>query len=69
MEESQRKLISMYKEIEEFLISDVFKDDLRLELQKLKPDYQEVLRKRRKDMEKIDNAIVFAGRNLCANHT
>lgn len=38
-------------------------EDLKIDIDKLYPNYMQMLEKRRKDMQKIDHGVVFAG--LC----
>lgn len=51
----------MYQEVEQFLKSDGYSEDLLLELRELYSDFLNVLRERRKDMEEYDHGIVIAG--------
>lgn len=51
----------MYQDLEGFVKSDEFDEDLRKELQQLHPMYLEVLEKRKKDIRKSDHGIVIAG--------
>lgn len=54
-------VIDMYQDLEGFVKSDEFDEDLRKELQQLHPMYLEVLEKRKKDIRKSDHGIVIAG--------
>lgn len=58
----KQKLISIYRDLEKFLLSDVYTEDLQNELQQSNPDYLKVLEKRIRDMEKSDHGIVIAGK-------
>ena len=51
----------MYQELEQFLKSANFEDDLKKVLTKSNPDYLQTLEKRRRDMERSDHGIVIAG--------
>lgn len=57
----KEKLISLYRDLETFLKSDEYTDELRYELQLSNPDYLTVLEKRIKYIEKADHGIVIAG--------
>lgn len=57
----KEKIIFLYRDVEQFLNSDKYTDDLRNELQHSNPDYMTVLEKRIKDIEKVDHGIVIAG--------
>lgn len=57
----KEKIIFLYRDVERFLNSDKYTDDLRNELQHSNPDYMTVLEKRIKDIEKVDHGIVIAG--------
>lgn len=58
---SKEQVIALFKELEQFLKSKDFEEDLRQVLEKAYPNYLKVLEKRRKDMDKTDNAVVIAG--------
>lgn len=60
-EKLKNEVISMYQEVEQFLKSDGYSEDLLLELRELYQDFLNVLRERRKDMEEYDHGIVIAG--------
>lgn len=57
----KEKIISLYRDVERFLKSDEYTDDLREQLQQSNPDYLTVLEKRIKDIERVDHGIVIAG--------
>lgn len=61
MEDIERRVISSYKDLESFLKSDKYTDDLRNELEQSNPNYLDVLKKWRHDLEKSDHGIVIAG--------
>lgn len=58
---SKQQVIALYEELEQFLKSKDFEEDLRQVLAKAYPNFLNVLEKRRKDMDKTDHAIVIAG--------
>lgn len=58
----EKNILSLYKEIENFLISDECTQDLRNELEKSIPDCLTVHRKWVNDLEKSDHSIVIAGK-------
>lgn len=60
-EELKKEVIYLYGGVENLFKGDEYSEDLRLELQELYPDYLNVLRKNRKDMEEYDHGIVIAG--------
>lgn len=51
----------MYQELDQFLKSEEFEDELKKVLAKSNPNYLQVLKKRMKDIKRQDNGIVFAG--------
>lgn len=55
------KMKSLYRDVERFLKSDKYTDELRKKLQQSNPDFMTVLEKRIKDIEKVDHGIVIAG--------
>lgn len=55
------KMKSLYRDVERFLKSDKYTDELRKKLQQSNPDLMTVLEKRIKDIEKVDHGIVIAG--------
>lgn len=57
----KEKIIYLYRDIERFLKSDEYTEELRNELQQSNPDYMTVLEKRINDIEKTDHGIVIAG--------
>lgn len=57
----KKKIASLYRDLETFLKSDDFTDELKNELQQSNPDYLTVLEKRIKDIEQVDHGIVIAG--------
>lgn len=57
----KENIIFLYRDVERFLNSDKYTDDLRNELQHSNPDYMTVLEKRITDIEKVDHGIVIAG--------
>lgn len=60
-ENIQRRVILVYKDIEAFLKSDKYNQELRSELEKSNPNYLDVLKKWRNDLENSDHGIVIAG--------
>lgn len=62
-------MISIYRDLQKFLQSDVYTKELQNELQQSNPDYLTVLEKRIKDMEKSDHGIVIAGKVAKKNQT
>lgn len=58
----KQKLISIYRDLQKFLQSEVYTKELQNELQQSNPDYLKVLEKRIRDMEKSDHGIVIAGK-------
>ncbi|XP_052691975.1 uncharacterized protein LOC128170024 [Crassostrea angulata] len=65
----EKKIASLYRDLETFLKSDDFTDELRNELQQSNPDYLTVLEKRIKDIEKVDHGIVIAGETSAGKST
>lgn len=51
----------MYNEIEWFLKSDAYGQDLKIELEKSNPGFIENIQKRIQDMNESDHGIVIAG--------
>lgn len=60
-ENIERRVILSYKDLESFLKSDKYTEDLRNELEKSNPNYLDVLQKWRRDLENSDHGIVIAG--------
>lgn len=60
-EDIERRVISSYKDLESFLKHDKYTEDLRNELEKSNPNYLDVLKKWRHDLEKSYHGIVIAG--------
>lgn len=60
-EKIQQKVISVYKDLKSFLLSDKYTEDLRTELRESNPNYLDVLKKWRNDLVNSDHAIVVAG--------
>lgn len=60
----QRRVILVYKDIEAFLKSDKYNQELRSELEKSNPNYLDVLKKWRNDLENSDHGIVIAGKHI-----
>lgn len=56
-----KKAIDIYEKLETLLKSDDYNEDLRTELQKSNPDYQNVLTKRLRDLQKSDHGLVVSG--------
>lgn len=54
----------MYSDLEELLKSAKYIDDIGKELEEFKPGYLKNLQIRRRDLEKIDHAIVLAGKAM-----
>lgn len=61
LENIKTKVLSLYQDLETFLESDEYIEDLQNELQVTNPDYFTVIRKWRKDFEKSEHGIVVAG--------
>lgn len=61
-EETTQRMISLYCDIEKFLTSDDFKEDLRNELHESYPKYLHTLDQMKKDIRR-DQGIVIAGKN------
>lgn len=51
----------MYQDLEQFLKSEEFEEEIRKILAKSNPNYLQVLKKRMTDIERQDHGIVFAG--------
>lgn len=60
-EDGIARVIAMFDDLESILKSDTFMENLRIELRHSNPDYLAHLRKKKKDMEKLDHGIVIAG--------
>ena len=58
---STNEIIAMYQELEQFLKSAHFDDDLKKVLTTSNPKYLQNLEKRRRDIERSDHGIVIAG--------
>lgn len=58
------KTIAVYRDLETFLRSSEYNEDLRKELQKSNPDYPIVLSKRIKDLQKSDHGLVVSGKKF-----
>lgn len=65
----KQKLISIYRDLQKFLQSEVYTKELQNELQQSNPDYLKVLEKRIRDMEKSDHGIVIAGETSAGKST
>lgn len=52
----------MYKQLEKFLESDAYGEDLKFELAKSNPGFINNIQKRIEDMNESDHGIVIAGR-------
>lgn len=61
LENIKTKVLSLYQDLETFLESDEYIEDLQNELQVTNPDYFTVIRKWRKDFEKSEHGIVVPG--------
>lgn len=51
----------MFYRLKQFLTSDAFEPNLRIELAKSNPEYIKNIERRMKDMAKCDHGIVIAG--------
>lgn len=60
----QRRVILVYKDIEAFLKSDKYNRELRSELEKSKPNYLDVQKKWRNNLENSDHGIVIVGKHI-----
>lgn len=58
----QKKMVlTLYHDLESFLKSEDFENDLKENLEISHPNYLKNLERRKKDMQKSDHAIVVAG--------
>lgn len=64
LENIKTKVLSLYQDLETFLESDEYIDDLQNELQVTNQGYLTVIRKWRKDFEKSEHGIVVGGITL-----
>lgn len=69
LENIKTKVLSLYQDLETFLESDEYIEDLQNELQVTNPDYFTVIRKWRKDFEKSEHGIVVAGETSAGKTT
>lgn len=60
-EKIEQKVISAYTDLELFLKDDKYDQDLRNELEKSHPNYLDVIKKWRNDMENSDHGIIISG--------
>ncbi|XP_078329880.1 transmembrane GTPase Marf-like [Crassostrea virginica] len=60
-EDRKEEVIALYQELDQFLKSEEFEDELKKVLAKSNPNYLQVLKKRMRDIKRQDNGIVFAG--------
>lgn len=60
-ENAKQRVIEMYNEIERFLKSDAYGEDLKIELEKSNPGFIKNIKKRKQDMMESDHGIVIAG--------
>lgn len=60
-EKIEQRVILAYKNLESFLKSDKYDQELRNELEKSNSNYIHVLKKWRNDLENSDHGIVIAG--------
>lgn len=63
------KTSAVYRDLETFLRSSEYNEDLRKELQKSNPDYHNVLSKRIKDLQKSDHGLVVSGETSAGKST
>lgn len=68
-EKIEQKVILAYKNLEAYLKSDQYDQELRNELEKSNPNYLDVLRKWRNDLENSDHGIVIAGETSAGKST
>nr|XP_022290487.1 uncharacterized protein LOC111102128 [Crassostrea virginica] len=62
-------IINLYKMLEEILRSNDYMGDVREVLKTTHPNYLEMLKKRREDMQKSDHGVVFAGETSAGKST
>lgn len=60
-ENRERRVILVYNDIEAFFKIDEYNQGLRSELKKSNPNYLDVLKKWRNDLENSEHGIVIAG--------
>lgn len=58
----------MYSEIDRFLKSDAYGEDLKIELENSNPGFIKNIQKRIQDMNESDHGIVIAGTILTQHH-
>lgn len=68
-ENIEQKVISAYKNLELFLKDDKYDQELRNELEKLHPNYLDIIKKWRNDLENSDHGIVIAGETSAGKST
>ena len=63
LDSTVQEVINSYEDLEILLNKPEFVEELKRDIEKSYPNYMQMLEKRRKDMEKNDHGVVFAG--LC----
>lgn len=61
---TKERVITMYRELEGFLQSEDYGEDLKMELEKASPGFINNIQKRIRDMSESDHGIVIAGKKI-----